>query len=401
MPRIAKPVVIDGETFLALQKISRSRTTSKMHILRAEILIALSNHVPFPTIAANLGICESTVTKLKAKFFEFQNHNLTHSQKRDLYWLLNDRKRSGRGIKILLEDQNRVCKLLCEKPSDHELVGDRWTLKRASNYLRQCNQPFKNSLENVSPSYICKLCKKRNIVPHKIRSYLTSNDPQFKEKAHKIASIYQEIRDGNTRNKVTISVDEKTSIQALKNIHKEIMPLEKGNNCRLRDPEYKRLGTRALIAGTDLQTKELHGLVTSRNDSESFIEFLKMLDENTDPHLIIRLIMDNFGTHLSQKTQAYFSSKGDRFELIFLPTHSSWMNPIEGVFSKLSRAYLKDLRVDSIEELEDVIIGAINELNADLARNMPAKKVSNGKRMQTPKIVAAKWERFIQSYFNR
>jgi hypothetical protein len=111
--------------------------------------------------------------------------------------------------------------------------------------------------------------------------------------------------------------------------------------------------------------------------------------------------MDNFGTHLSQKTQAYFSSKGDRFELIFLPTHSSWMNPIEGVFSKLSRAYLKDLRVDSIEELEDVIIGAINELNADLARNMPAKKTSNGKRMQTAKIVAAKWERFIQSYFNR
>ncbi len=53
----------------------------------------------------------------------------------------------------------------------------------------------------------------------------------------------------------------------------------------------------------------------------------------------------------------------NRFEFIFTPTHGSWLNIIETFFSKLTRTFLKNLRIDSIEELKNRFEIYFNEIN--------------------------------------
>ena len=47
----------------------------------------------------------------------------------------------------------------------------------------------------------------------------------------------------------------------------------------------------------------------------------------------------------------------------FTPTHGSWLNLIEGFFSKLARSVLRHIRVASKQELKDRIIAAMDYFN--------------------------------------
>ena len=47
----------------------------------------------------------------------------------------------------------------------------------------------------------------------------------------------------------------------------------------------------------------------------------------------------------------------------FTPKHGSWLNLIEGFFSKLARPVLRQIRVASKRELKDRIMAAIDRFN--------------------------------------
>lgn len=55
--------------------------------------------------------------------------------------------------------------------------------------------------------------------------------------------------------------------------------------------------------------------------------------------------------HTSQETQKYLNSVPDRFEFVFTPTHGSWLNMVEGFFSKMTKQMLGGILVSSKEEL--------------------------------------------------
>ena len=54
-----------------------------------------------------------------------------------------------------------------------------------------------------------------------------------------------------------------------------------------------------------------------------------------------------------------------RFEFTFTPKHGSWLNLVEGFFSKLARSVLRHIRVASKQELKDRIIAAMDHFNRD------------------------------------
>ena len=62
---------------------------------------------------------------------------------------------------------------------------------------------------------------------------------------------------------------------------------------------------------------------------------------------------------------SYLQSKPNRFKYVHTPKHGSWLNIIEGFFSKIARYFLKHIRVDSLEELKNRIILGIAEINAE------------------------------------
>jgi hypothetical protein len=48
---------------------------------------------------------------------------------------------------------------------------------------------------------------------------------------------------------------------------------------------------------------------------------------------------------------------------VFTPKHCSWLNLVEGFFSKLARSVLRHIRVASKQELEDRLLAAIDDIN--------------------------------------
>src|SRR5438067_11395626 len=68
---------------------------------------------------------------------------------------------------------------------------------------------------------------------------------------------------------------------------------------------------------------------------------------------------------LSKETQAWLDLHPQRFEFVFTPTHGSWLNIVETMFSKMARSMLRGIRVTTKQELVDRIHLYFDEVNAD------------------------------------
>ena len=163
-----------------------------------------------------------------------------------------------------------------------------------------------------------------------------------------------------------ISYDEKPGIQAIATTAPDLPPVPGLHPSFAREFEYERHGTVSLLAGIDLVSGKVHALVRDRHRSREFIEFLKLLDAAYPADTAIKLILDNHSAHISKETRAWLASQpAHRFEFTFTPTHGSWLNLIEGFFSKLVRSVLRHIRVASKRELKDRIMAAIDFFNQE------------------------------------
>ena len=160
----------------------------------------------------------------------------------------------------------------------------------------------------------------------------------------------------------TYSYDEKPGIQAIATTGKDLNPITTcGTN--KSDIENKRQGKVSLLAAIDLLTGEAVPLVRDKHTSDDFIDFLKILNEKFPEGDIIRVILDNHTVHTSKKVKAFLATMPGRFIFIFTPKHGSWLNIIEGFFSKMTRQMLKGIRVSSKQELIDRIYKYFDEVN--------------------------------------
>jgi transposase len=131
-----------------------------------------------------------------------------------------------------------------------------------------------------------------------------------------------------------------------------------------RDFEYKRHGTLSPLAGIDLVTGKVHALVKDRHRSREFVEFLKLLDAAYPADTAIKVILDHHSAHIFKETKAWLAAQpAGRFEFTFTPKHGSWLNLIEGFFSKLARSVLRHIRVASKQELKERPMAAIEDVN--------------------------------------
>ena len=132
----------------------------------------------------------------------------------------------------------------------------------------------------------------------------------------------------------------------------------------LKIPTTSRTLPVSLLAGIDLLTGQVHTLVRDRHRSCEFIEFLKLLDAAYPVHTAIKLILDNHSAHISKETKVWLADQpAGRFEFTFTPKHGSWLNLIEGFFSKFARSVLRHIRVTSKHELKERIMAGIADVN--------------------------------------
>ena len=212
--------------------------------------------------------------------------------------------------------------------------------------------------------------------PFRIKYYCENRDPQFDEKMHNVLLVYKQLsfqfdEDGNLipweeDEEIVhiLSYDEKPGIQAIATTSEDLLP-NQNNGTINRDYEYRRLGTLSLMAAIDLQTGEAIPLVSESHTSADYIRFLKMLDEKYPKGDKIRIVLDNLGVHTSATTREYLATVPGRFEFVFTPKHGSWLNMIEGFFSKMTKQMLRGIRVKTKQELSERIYRYFAEINME------------------------------------
>lgn len=88
-----------------------------------------------------------------------------------------------------------------------------------------------------------------------------------------------------------------------------------------------------------------------------------MLDSTYSKDITIRIILDNHSAHISKETRKYLSTVPNRFDFVFTPKHGSWLNIIESLFAKMTKTFLRGIRVNSKDGLKQRILKWIKEIN--------------------------------------
>ena len=79
------------------------------------------------------------------------------------------------------------------------------------------------------------------------------------------------------------------------------------------------------------------------------------------------IVLDNLNIHYdgpSNRWTEFNARHGGRFLFHYTPLHASWVNQVELLFGILQRRVLRYGVFDSLEELDDAVIGFIDHWNA-------------------------------------
>jgi transposase len=287
---------------------------------------------------------------------------------------LDDSPRPGREPVITNEARSFIVDLACRKAKDLGYPHELWTTRLLARHVREHGPAAGHAcLANLAQGTLCKILARQEVKPHKMRYYLERRDPEFAEKMAEVLCVYREVellkqrndgQDTQSQAVAIVSYDEKPGVQAIGTTAPDLPPEPGRHGSFARDHEYVRHGTLSLLAGIDLLTGIVHAHVEERHRSREFVAFLKKLDAAYPPATAIKLILDNHSAHISKETNAWLAEQRDgRFTFVFTPKHGSWLNLVEGFFSKLARSVLRHIRVASKQELRHRILAAIDDIN--------------------------------------
>lgn len=368
MPKNATSINLTDEETHYLESLVCKGTIEARVYRRAKILLLKSTGISNEAIAEKL---DTTVPTVRLCLKKYADSGVNAA--------LEDAAGRGRKQEIFNDSKAWVINIACQKPSAFGLSAELWYPTSLTRYINSValEQGYPR-MATASESSIRTILHEASLNPHKVTYYCEKRDPDFDKKMHDVLVIYKQLElrfdeDGKLipfsvgdEAVHTLSYDEKPGIQAISTTSEDKLPVpntEKVSTVK-RDYEYKRLGTLSLLAAIDLLTGEAIPLVSHTHKSSDFVNFLKILDEKYPRGEKVRIILDNHSAHTSRETQEYLNMVQGRFEFVFTPTHGSWLNMIEGFFSKMTRQMLTGIRVDSKEELKERLLKYFEEVNA-------------------------------------
>jgi transposase len=259
------------------------------------------------------------------------------------------------------EERHQVVVLVTTKPQDAGVPVSHWSLEDLAIKILQDAH-----YRDMSRSTIQRVLAQADLKPHKCRSWLHSDDPEFEEKALAICKLYLDAPRLYQRGELVLCCDEKTGMQALERKH-PAKPIQPGRSA-LEEFEYIRHGTRCLLATFVVPTGLVYGDVTARRARGDFRRHLwhavGWLGEKYPEAKKYHWVMDNLNTHWSlevcalfarlngikyeprklkrgRERKAFLSDESHRHVIHYTPKHGSWLNQVEIWFSVLVRRVLR------------------------------------------------------------
>ena len=359
MPRKSQKekLILSQEKKDRLQQIANSRKAPLREVQRANILLRYAEGIPIMHIEKTIHMSRPTIYKWIDKALAV-----------GIEEGLKDKYHRAKKPVITEEAKAWVISLACSKPTEHGYAAEMWTRSALADHARKRGpEAGYDCLKKAAKATIQRILDEHPLRPHKMAYYLEKRDPEFDQKMADVLCIYQEV---NLQNEalsalsvITVSVDEKPGVQAIKNIAPDVMPQPGKQSRILRDYEYKRLGTVSILAALDLHNGHVFGQVHDKHRSFEFISLLKEMDAYYPAESTIRIILDNHSAHISKETMKYLASRPGRFLYVHTPKHGSWLNLVETLFGKMARTFLKHIRVNSKQELKERILLGIKEMN--------------------------------------
>ena len=366
MGRKASSITLTAEDRNYLETQTRARTIQAQTVNRARILLLKADGCSIDDIADKVGINRKSVMLCLKKYADGGVENA-----------LFDAPGRGRNAEITDEEKAWIINIACQKPKDLGYSAETWTYARLTSHINKSAEAAGFiRLSTIHKSTVHKILDDAEIKPFRIRYYCEKRDPDFDSKMHNVLLVYKQLSFQFDENGQllpwkedeeivhVLSYDEKPGIQTIATTSEDLLP-DENHSAISRDYEYKRLGTLSLLAGIDLQTGEAIPLVTETHNSKDYIKFLKLLDDKYPKGDKIRMVLDNLRVHTSEETKQYLATVPGRFEFVFTPKHGSWLNMVEGFFSKMTRQMLRGIRVKSKAELADRIYRYFEEVNAE------------------------------------
>lgn len=366
MGRKASVINLSADDREYLEAQTRARTIQAQTVNRARILLLKADGCSIDDIADKVGINRKSVMLCLNKYAEGGVENA-----------LFDAPGRGRNAQITDDEKAWIINIACQKPRDFGYAAETWTYAKLTTHInRNAEKAGFIRLSTIHKSTVHTILDDAEIKPFRIRYYCENRDPDFDDKMHNVLLVYKQLsmqfdEDGNFipwgDDKETVHVlsyDEKPGIQAIATTSEDLLPDGKHSTIN-RDYEYRRLGTLSLLAGIDLQTGEAIPLLSETHNSKDYIEFLKILDSKYPKGDKIRLVLGNLKVQTSEETRKYLATVPGRFEFVFTPRHGSWLNMVEGFFSKMTKQMLRGIRVKSKAELAERIYQYFNEINEE------------------------------------
>ena len=216
-----------------------------------------------------------------------------------------------------------------------------------------------NIIKQISWTTVQRFLKCLDLKPHRMDYYLFCEDPELLEKAKIICDLYI----NPPRNRVLLSYDERTGIQAIERTKiKNMIP---GYPAK-REFEYKRHGHMDLLAIFEISNGEVFGVTYEKHRQIEFLDFMKQVRKRYRGRKLT-IIMDNLQSHKTPAVKKWLDGQKGMVEFIFTPKHASWLNQIEVWFKELNQKCIRRSSVTSKEEMSENILNWIMTYNKHYA----------------------------------
>jgi transposase len=325
------PLKLTEDEKHTLDKLVRRRKTGQALARRARVILLCAQGMSNASVCREVEVRPHTVGRLRKRFLKDRLHGLT------------DLPRSGPPRRISDEQVAEVVRLTLEtKPAK----ATHWSTRSMAARV------------GISNERVARIWKAFGLQPHRSQSFQLSTDPLFVEKVRDVVGLYM----SPPQNALVLCVDEKSQIQALER-SQPILPLAPGRAER-HTHDYLRHGTLTLFAALEIKTGEVLAQCRARHTQRDFLAFLREIEKQTPKQLDVHMVLDNYAAHKTTAVRRWIA-RHPRWQLHFIPTHSSWLNQVERFFAKITTEQIRRNSFRSVSHLRRCILDYIEDHNRD------------------------------------
>lgn len=330
---MSQPILIKltAKKRASLMAIAAQPSAPASVVRRARVVLLTADGITGAQIAERLDLTPEAVSRIRGRYVRTGVEGLA------------ERKRSGRkDNKIPAAVVEKVVALALSPPPAGR---SRWTTRLLGKAV------------GIVSSSVNKILRANELKPHLVRTYKVSRDPKFAEKVEDVVGLYL----NPPENAIVLSVDEKTSIQALER-SQMTLPLRIGRAVR-HTHDYKRHGIVDLFAAIEVATGKVTHETRDSHTSADFLSFMKKVARRY-PGKELHVVLDNSSTHSTPEVCDWLK-KNPNISFHYTPTSASWLNQVEGFFGILGKQSLSMTHFPSKRALRDHIASYMAAWNSN------------------------------------